>query len=85
MKQFDYIIQEEFGLHARAAAELAQYAQGAACDIYIQKEQKTVDMKNVMGLISLKASKNDRIRIFVNGEQEQIVVEDIKRYINEKL
>lgn len=85
MKQLDYVIRKEFGLHARAAAGLAQYAQGAACDIYIQKEQKTVDMKNVMGLISLKASKNDRIRIFVSGEQEQTVLEDIKRYINENL
>lgn len=85
MKQFDYTIREELGLHARAAAKLARYAQASECDIFIQRGQKTVDMKNVMGLMSLKASKNDRIRIFVNGEREEEVLEDVKRYIGENL
>lgn len=45
MKQFDYVIRDKLGLHARAAAKLAQYAQTSACDIYIQKDRKIVDMQ----------------------------------------
>ncbi len=85
MKQFDYIIQEELGLHARAAAKLARYAQTFPCDIYIQKGQKAVDMKNVMGLISLKALKNDKVRIFINGEQEGKAMEEMSRYLGDNL
>lgn len=85
MKQFDYIIREELGLHARAAAKLARYAQASSCDIYIQSGLKTVDMKNVMGLISLKALKNDMVHVFVNGEQEEEVLESIKLYMEENL
>lgn len=85
MKQFDYIIQEELGLHARAAAKLAWYAQTFPCDIYIQKGQKAVDMKNVMGLISLKALKNDKVRIFINGEQEGKAMEEMSRYLGDNL
>ena len=79
MKQFDYVIRDKLGLHARAAAKLAR------CDIYIQKDRKIVDMKNVMGLISLKALKNDKVSVFVNGEREEEVVEDMKRYMGENL
>ena len=85
MKQFDYVIRDKLGLHARAAAKLAQYAQTSACDIYIQKDRKIVDMKNVMGLISLKSLKNDKVSVFVNGEREEEVVEDMKRYMGENL
>lgn len=42
-------------------------------------------MKNVMGLISLKALKNDKVSVFVNGEREEEVVEDMKRYMGENL
>ena len=74
----------KLGLHARAAAKLVSLASSFSSDIRITKQDKTVNAKSIMGVMMLAASQNSAITIAINGEDENIAMQEIDSLIKER-
>lgn len=68
-KQFKVI--DETGIHARPATILVKAAGKFKSDIQLQYKEKKVNLKSIMGVMSLGVVHGAEIKIIANGEDEQ--------------
>lgn len=85
MKEFQYVIQDELGIHARPAGNLAKLAQGFPCDVKVTCNGKTVDAKRVIGLMTLGAKKESEVTIACDGADEEKAAEALEAFFKENL
>jgi len=78
----DLTVTNKLGLHARAAAKLVALASNFASEINIQKENKKINGKSIMGVMMLAASKGTIVNIEINGEDEQQAMNEIEKLFN---
>lgn len=77
-------IQNKLGLHTRAAAKLVDTAKKFASRIELVYQERVVDCKSIMGVITLGAQKNNVLDVIVNGEDEQQALKAIMHLIDGK-
>lgn len=65
------------GLHARPAALFVQTAGKFTSHVWISKEDKKVNAKSIMGLMSLAVAKGTFITIGAEGDDEQMAVKEL--------
>jgi phosphocarrier protein HPr len=70
-------IVNRLGLHARAAARLVTLASQFKCDVFVQRGEKRVNGKSIMGVMMLAAAQGTMIEIIAEGEDEERAVEKI--------
>jgi phosphocarrier protein HPr len=70
MLQRDVIIANKLGMHLRAAAVLIETANKFSCSVYIRKDERSVNAKSIMGLMTLAATYGSQITILTEGEDE---------------
>ena len=68
------------GLEARPVAVLVQVASQYESKIYIQNNEKKVNAKSIMGMMSLGIIEGESVTIFAEGKDEDAAVEDIEKY-----
>lgn len=73
----------KLGLHARAAAKLAEQANRYACQIELTANDQTVDCKSIMSLMLLAAGKGTPIELHTRGSDEELAMEAITNLIND--
>ena len=76
-------IVNKLGLHARASAKLTQVANQFESDIWIEKNDKKVNAKSIMGIMMLAASKGADIKISTEGVDEKEALDSISALIND--
>lgn len=72
-----FLVKNKLGLHARAAAKLAQVASRYACDVSVGHGDQSVNAKSVMGLLLLCGAKGTELAIDANGEGSEDAVRAI--------
>jgi phosphocarrier protein len=77
-------IQNELGLHARAATKLVQLASKYPCEITLTKDGHEVNGKSIMGVLMLVASKGTTVTVRAKGEREVEAVAAIVQLIDDK-
>lgn len=82
-KEFE--IFNKVGLHARPAALFVQTASKFKSQVSIEKDNKTVNGKSIMGVLTLGASSGDKVTIIIEGPDENEAIEVIEEFFNEKL
>lgn len=85
MKEFIYVIKDEIGLHARPAGLLAKKAAEFKCTVTISNGTKSVDAKRILGILQLAVKSNQKVVITVNGEDEELALQEIKKFMNENV
>jgi len=60
----------KLGLHARASAKLTKLASQYNCEVWITGNNRRVNAKSIMGVMTLAASKGTKIQVETSGEQE---------------
>lgn len=83
MKQFDYTIKDELGIHARPAGLLVKAAGAFASAITIKKGEKTADGKMIFGIMGLGAKCGDTITLSAEGADEDTAIEALEKFVNE--
>jgi len=78
------MIQNELGLHARAATKLVQAASKFACDITVAKDGHEVNGKSIMGVLMLVASKGTMVTVRAKGDRAAEAVAVIVALIDDK-
>ena len=78
------MIQNELGLHARAATKLVQLASKYPCEVTVTKDGHEVNGKSIMGVLMLVASKGTMVTVRAKGERAQEAVTAIAALIDDK-
>jgi len=78
------IIQNQLGLHTRAAAKLVDTAKKFESKIELMFRERTVDCKSIMGVITLGAQKNNELDLIIEGEDESSALEAIRKLVDAK-
>ena len=86
MKQFNYVINDPLGLHARPAGLLAKLAKPYADTVIsVTKGEKTVKASQLMKLMSLAAKNGDEVTVTVEGPEEEAAFEAVKAFFDANL
>lgn len=72
------------GLEARPVALLVQVASQYESSIYVEIQEKKVNAKSIMGMMSLGLAEGEKITIIVNGPDENAAVDAIDKYISKQ-
>lgn len=71
----DVVVQNQVGLHARPATFFIQKANEYKSSIWVEKEERRVNAKSLLGVLSLGIVGGTSIRIIADGsDEEQAVV-----------
>ena len=73
----DVIVQNQVGLHARPATFFIQKANEFKSSIWVEKEERRVNAKSLLGVLSLGIVGGTSIRIIADGSDEQQAVEGL--------
>lgn len=85
MKNFNYTITDEIGIHARPAGLLAKEAKKYSSKITIHAGEKSAEAKKLMALMQLGVKCGQTIEVTVEGEDEATAVEEIKAFFEQNL
>ncbi len=80
-KEFKII--NETGVHARPATSLVTLSSKFKCDIKLTANKHTVDLKSIIGVMSLGVFKDNIIEISFNGVDEADALTAITNLLNE--
>ncbi|HHV33540.1 MAG TPA: HPr family phosphocarrier protein [Acholeplasma sp.] len=73
----DFIVTSESGIHARPATELVRVASMFKSDIKMTARDQTIDMKSIMGVMSLGMYGGQKFTLVVEGVDEEEAMEKI--------
>jgi phosphocarrier protein len=73
---------KQVGLHARPATFLIQKANEFKCSLWIEKDERRVNAKSLLGVLSLGVAKGATIKIIGEGPDEVDAVDTLCRLID---
>ncbi|MCE1226022.1 MAG: HPr family phosphocarrier protein [Geobacteraceae bacterium] len=77
MQQQEFEIVNKLGLHARASALFVKTASKFQSEVKLARESVEVNGKSIMGIMMLAASKGTKIRLTVEGPDEEEAMQTI--------
>lgn len=70
----DVVVQNQVGLHARPATFFIQKANEFKSTIWVEKEERRINAKSLLGVLSLGIMGGTQIRILAEGPDEEAAV-----------
>jgi len=74
----------KLGLHARAAAKFVSLASQFPCEIEVERNNRRVNGKSIMGVMMLAAAKGSEITLHITGEDEDKALSALKTLVNNR-
>lgn len=75
-------IQLQNGLEARLVAVLVQVASQYNSSIYVECDDRKVNAKSIMGMMTLGLTAGEEVVVSANGDDEQTAMDDIVKYLS---
>lgn len=75
-------IQLQNGLEARPVAVLVQVASQYNSSIYVECDDRKVNAKSIMGMMTLGLTAGGEVVVSANGDDEQTAMDDIVKYLS---
>ena len=85
MKQFEYTITDELGIHARPAGLLVKKAGEFASTVTIDNGQKKADAKTLISLMMLAVKKGQTVKFIIEGADEDKAAAVLEAFMKENL
>lgn len=82
MTKKDITVQIKGGLDARPGAMLVQIASQFESSVYIETENKRINAKSIMGMMSLGIVKDAQLTVITEGSDEEQALEAIDKYLS---
>ena len=73
----DVLVQNQVGLHARPATFFIQKANEFKSSIWVEKEERRVNAKSLLGVLSLGIVGGTNFRIIADGSDEEAAVDGL--------
>jgi catabolite repression HPr-like protein len=80
----EIVINIPTGLEARPVALLVQVASQYECSIYVVSDDKRVNAKSIMGMMSMGISAGETVTVAADGPDEKAAIENIEKYLSSK-
>ena len=77
----DVEVKNQVGLHARPATFFIQKANEYKSSIWVEKEERRVNAKYLLGILSLGIVGGAKIRIIADGSDEQLAVDGLVKLV----
>ena len=77
----DVEVKNQVGLHARPATFFIQKANEYKSSIWVEKEERRVNAKSLLGILSLGIVGGAKIRIIADGCDEQLAVDGLVKLV----
>lgn len=71
------VLKSTVGLHASLAAKIVKAASKYAVEVYLHYQNKTIDAKSILGLMSLAVPSGENVIIEATGENAVEAINDI--------
>lgn len=71
------VVKSTVGLHASLAAKVVQAASKYNVDINLHYNDKIVDVKSILGLMSLAIPSGENVKVVATGEEAEAAINDI--------
>lgn len=84
MIQKEVQIKLETGLEARPVAMLVQVASQFESSVYINSDEKKVNAKSIMGMMSLGLDSGEKVTVIAEGSDEEKAVAEIENFLGGK-
>ena len=85
MKEFQYVIKDEAGIHARPAGMLAKEAKNFKSKITLVGNGREADELRLMAVMSLGLKQGAEMTVRVEGEDEEQAAEAMKAFLEANL
>ena len=77
----DVVIQNQVGLHARPATFFIQKANEYKASIWVEKDERRVNAKSLLGVLSLGIVGGTTIKIIADGNDEAAAVDGLVQLV----
>ncbi|XXM73324.1 phosphocarrier protein HPr [Lysinibacillus sphaericus] len=84
MAQKTFTVTAETGIHARPATLLVQTASKFDSDVHLEYKEKKVNLKSIMGVMSLGVGKDAQITIITEGSDEEEALRSLEETLNKE-
>ena len=78
-------IKNSIGLHARPATFFIQKANNYRASIWVEKDDRRVNAKSLLGVLSLGVIGGMTVTLIADGEDEADAIEALVRFIDTKM
>ena len=85
MKQFQYTIKDELGVHARPAGLLVKLATQYTSAITLEKNGKTCEMRTLMAVRGRGIRQGETVTGTAEGEDEAAAIEAVEKFLTENV
>lgn len=85
MKEFQYVIKDEVGIHARPAGMLVKEAKKYSSKITISSGGKSAEATKLMAVMGLGVKCGQTVEVNIDGADEDTAVEEIKKFFEANL
>ena len=77
----EMVVQLAGGLEARPIAVLVQVASQFESSIYLEADEKRVNAKSIMGMMTLSVRSGDEVVVITEGNDEAEAAKEIETYL----
>ena len=77
----EVVVQNQVGLHARPATFFIQKANEFKSSIWVEKDERKVNAKSLLGVLSLGIMGDTTIRIIASGTDEEEAVDELVKLV----
>ena len=77
----DVTVKNQVGLHARPATFFIQKANEVKSSVWVEKEERRVNAKSLLGVLSMGIVGGTSIRIIADGVDEQAAVDSLVKLV----
>jgi phosphocarrier protein len=78
MQEIEVTIRHKVGLHARPAALFVQTASKFKSDLKVLKDEREVNAKSILSVLTLGAGQGAVIKLIAEGEDEEQAIEALR-------
>jgi phosphocarrier protein len=78
----DIMITNTSGLHARPATFFIQKANTYKCSIWVEKDERKVNAKSLLGVLSLGIAKDMTVTLIADGQDESAAIAGLTELID---
>jgi len=80
----EFTVISETGLHARPVTLLVQEASRFSCDVELEYNDKKVNVKSIMGVMSLGIPQNAMFTVITDGPDEEEAIQHIENFFEKE-
>lgn len=76
------VIQASMDMEDRPIAHLVQEASQYSSKVYIELDEKKINAKSIMGMMSLKLTEGTNLVVVAEGEDEEMAVKGVEAFLS---